>query len=446
MFFFITVCVLGLLRVQSVSAVEETSIIVKYKEDLCDDIVKNTCGLGCYKEKTFEDNLMEVWRVPVNSVDEYVDKLSENNMIDFVQKDYKLGQNCEMLKSSEGTYIESSNTAKMESGKFEIGNNSYLDSYYEYQWGIRNTGQNVLGDGIEGIDAKISQAWQMTKGSPEIVVGVLDSGIDVSNSNLVGNVYCNNKEIPNNGIDDDQNGYIDDYQGWDFCNGDASVYDSMSEDCHGTYIAGIIAANDNGKGIVGVAPNVKVMPLKFMDSQRGGDTSKAIEAILYAKKMGVRVINCSWSGEECNPALKDVMEKSGIVFICSAGNKGINIDINPVYPACFESDNIITVGSINNRGEISKFSNIGKNVDVLAPGEAIVSILPEENYIFSNGTSASAAFVTGELALAMSYCDRLQLDDIKKQICKSVDVDKDKYISINSEGRIDAYKLLLNIK
>ena len=83
---------------------------------------------------------------------------------------------------------------------------------------------------------------------------------------------------------------------------------------------------------------------------------------------------------------------------------------------------------------------------MLAPGEAIVSILPEENYIFSNGTSASAAFVTGELALAMSYCDRLQLDDIKKQICKSVDVDRDKYISINSEGRIDAYKLLLNIK
>ncbi len=85
---------------------------------------------------------------------------------------------------------------------------------------------------------------------------------------------------------------------------------------------------------------------------------------------------------------------------------------------------------------------------MLAPGEAIVSILPEENYIFSNGTSASAAFVTGELALAMSYCDRLQLDDIKKQICESIDVDrdKDKYISINSEGRIDAYKLLLNIK
>ena len=109
---------------------------------------------------------------------------------------------------------------------------------------------------------------------------------------------------------------------------DTSVYDGLLEDSHGTYIAGIVAANDNGKGIVGTAPNVKIIALKFMDSQQGGDTSIAIEAILYAQRKGIKIINCSWSGDDYNPALKSVMQMSDIFFICSAGNTGQNIDEN----------------------------------------------------------------------------------------------------------------------
>ncbi len=176
--------------------------------------------------------------------------------------------------------------------------------------------------------------------------------------------------------DDDGNGYIDDVNGWDFANSDNTVFDSASEDKHGTHTAGIIAAGANNGGIKGVAPGIKVMPLKFITST-GGYTSDAIEAIEYARTMGIKIINCSFGGSQENYALRDAMASSGILFVCSAGNKGQDTAVYPVYPASLSLPNIISVATINSSGELAGFSNYGADVDIAAPASTYLAQCPE---------------------------------------------------------------------
>jgi len=139
------------------------------------------------------------------------------------------------------------------------------DPMFKKQWGLHNTGQSIEEQkGTRGIDIDILKAWQITKGSPNVVVGVLDTGIDINHNDLMRNIFINKLEIDNNGVDDDNNGYIDDLNGWDFANNDKTVFDDLYVDAHGTHIAGIIAAKSNNSiGISGVAPDAKILPLKF---------------------------------------------------------------------------------------------------------------------------------------------------------------------------------------
>lgn len=305
-------------------------------------------------------------------------------------------------------------------------------------------GQVLYQEGIAGIDANVKKAWSITTGSDKVLVGVLDSGIDINNVDLQGNIYVNKREIAGNGRDDDRNGYIDDVNGWDFLNDDNSVYDSETEDSHGTYVASILGAPLDDVGMVGICPNVKIVPLKFMSSVDGGDTSDAIRAIEYAKKIGVKIINCSWSGSTYNPALKEVMRRSGILFVCASGNEGVNMDEIPMYPACFDLENVISVGAIDNRGDVPYYSNYSKrNVDVLAPGDAVLGQFPGNMYYATSGTSAAAPFVAGEAALICSINPRMSSVDIKKCIMKNV-VKDSRYTEVESGGRIDVYKAVKN--
>jgi len=308
------------------------------------------------------------------------------------------------------------------------------DAFFQYQWSLSNS---------NNIDINIIPAWEITKGNPNITVGVIDTGIDISHDDLKDNIYTNPNEIPGNNIDDDNNGLIDDVNGWDFANKDKTVYDNSTNDSHGTHVAGIIAARSNNIGISGVAPNVKVLPLKFIKDQPDGEvygyTSDAIEAIEYAKKMSIKIVNCSWGSADDNQILKETMANSNILFVCAAGNDIWN---NPNYPAYFNLPNILSVAALQNDGSLAGYSNNGSNISIAAPGSDIYSTLPGNNYGYSSGTSMAAPHATGVAALLLSIDSNLTPAQIKEQIQNSA-VTSDLLVgkTINS-GMIDAFTAL----
>jgi subtilisin family serine protease len=275
-------------------------------------------------------------------------------------------------------------------------------------WGLKNYGQSIDGNvGVAEVDINLEGVWQVTEGNPEVLVAIIDTGIDIRHPDLSHSIWINQGEIPDNGVDDDNNGLIDDLNGWDFVHDDKSVYDSASEDAHGTHCAGIISAAHDLLGVVGVAPGVKILPLKFMNAS-GGSTSDAISAIEYAARAGAKIVNCSWGGSDSSQALQDAIGGSDMIFVTAAGNVDSgespkDIDDFPLYPASFDLDNIIAVAAVDNMGNLTSFSNYGYNsVDVAAPGKSIYSTRPDNKYGFLNGTSMATPYVSGVAALLAS--------------------------------------------
>ncbi|THF81684.1 S8 family serine peptidase [Cohnella fermenti] len=311
------------------------------------------------------------------------------------------------------------------------------DARFEEQWGLSNSGQNVGQAGISGIDIGARAAWETTMGASSVMVGVLDTGIEIEHPDLSGNIYTNPNEVPDNGIDDDGNGYIDDVHGFDFINRDSSIYDSASDDKHGTHVAGIIAAQANTDGIRGVAPNVTVLPLKFI-SNGAGYTSDAIEAIEYAEKMGASIINMSFGGSDANPALEDAMAASGMLFVAAAGNNGDNSEVKPVYPASFDIPNLLSVTAIDNKGKLASFADYGESVDVAAPGVSILSTVPGSGYAFLSGTSMAAPFVAGIAALIKSMYADLTSSSIAERIKNGVQASSALAGKVGASGWVNA--------
>ncbi|MDP9351797.1 MAG: S8 family serine peptidase, partial [Chloroflexota bacterium] len=276
------------------------------------------------------------------------------------------------------------------------------EEYFTLLWGIQNTGQN---SGSVDVDTNALEASAVTLGDPNLVVAVIDDGVDFNHPDLAGRQWVNPGESGNgretNGTDDDGNGYIDDVNGWDFYHGDRTVHDAGEEE-HGTHVSGTVAASLNGKGVVGLAPNIKIMALKFL-GPNGGYTSDAILAIEYARNKGVRISNNSWGGGGYSKALKSAIEASGSLFVAAAGNSAADIDASPSYPAAYDSPNILSVAAIDNQGKLASFSNYGAtNVDISAPGVNILSSIPGGGYESWNGTSMAAPHATGAAALVAS--------------------------------------------
>jgi len=247
-------------------------------------------------------------------------------------------------------------------------------------WGLHNTGQTIQGSvGVADVDVNGLEASAVTQGDPNLVVAVIDSGVDFSHPDLAGRAWTNPGEVPNNNLDDDGNGFVDDVNGADFVNNDGNPFDDNS---HGTHVSGTIAASVNGQGVVGVAPNIKIMALKAFNAGGSGATSDAIEAITYAKNKGAKISNNSWGGAPFEQALKDAIDASGSLFVASAGNGGADQigddnDVSPSYPASYDSPNILAVAAINNQGNLGSFSNFGAtSVDISAPGVNILSSIP----------------------------------------------------------------------
>jgi subtilisin family serine protease/outer membrane protein assembly factor BamB len=258
------------------------------------------------------------------------------------------------------------------------------DTHIAKQWALNNTGQ-VINNRAGTIDADIDafEAWDLTTGSADVVVAVIDTGVDYNHPDLVSNIWINQDEIAGNGIDDDHNGKVDDVRGWDFVNSDN---DPMDYNDHGTHIAGIIAAvGNNSNGVSGVAWTAKIMAIRGLGTEGSGYTSDLIEAIEYSSENGADVINMSWGNEEYSQALKDTIDASTALVVCAAGNDGQNTDYNPHYPSGFTSANIISVAATDQYDNLASYSNYGAtSVDIGAPGSNIYSTVPAKVTVWSN--------------------------------------------------------------
>ena len=273
-----------------------------------------------------------------------------------------------------------------------------------------------------------------------MVVAVIDTGTDINHPDLKDRIWKNPGEVAGDNIDNDKNGYVDDVNGWDFYWGDKTVYDYWDGDEHGTHVSGTIAGTSNTIGVIGLAPNVKIMPLKFL-GPNGGYTSDAILAVNYAKNKGVKISNNSWGGGGFSQALYDAIKNSQSLFVAAAGNAGINIDTTPSYPASYDLPNIFSVAALDNRGNLANFSNYGvKNVDVAAPGVDILSTLPENTYGYYDGTSMATPHVTAAAALNLSQVPSNSNVTIKEAIMKTVTPLSSLTSVVGSKGLINAGK------
>ena len=254
------------------------------------------------------------------------------------------------------------------------------DSRFTELWGLHNTGQD---GGTTDADIDAPEAWAIETGSSDVIVAVVDSGVDYRHPELADNMWTNPGEIAGNGIDDDHNGYVDDVHGWDAVGNDG---DPMDDHGHGTHCAGTIGgASNNATGVAGVNQDVSIMAVKFLDASGSGDTVDELEAFQYIKTAGAHVTSNSWGGwYQFDQAEYDGIAALGTLFVAAAGNEGSNIE-NPspydstayCYPAAYDLPNILSVGASDRDDQPAEFSNRGVvSVDVFAPGVEILSTIP----------------------------------------------------------------------
>lgn len=311
---------------------------------------------------------------------------------------------------------------------FEYTLLDYKDEpYLKNQWWMYNDGtftDFLKNTALSGIDLNLSGVWSNYSGGREVIVAIIDSGIDYTHEDLKDSLWINPSEISGDGIDNDDNGYIDDIYGWNYYLDSNEIYNKeTTEDNHGTHCAGIIAASENGKGIVGITSNfnVKIMALKALGGPEStGTTNNIVKAIQYAENMGASICNISAGTKVEDPLMKSVIEKSNMIFVVSAGNgdsnnKGLDTDNVPLYPASFDLDNIISVANLQCDGNLHSSSNYGKkSVDIAAPGTSIYSTFTNNKYGYLSGTSMSAPMVTGVLAMVYSQKNNINLLQAKE--------------------------------
>jgi subtilisin family serine protease len=343
------------------------------------------------------------------------------------------------------------------------------------QWGLKNYGFMIDGNSATAdADTHVTAAWDITKGSPDVIVAITDTGVDITHPDLAGNIYTNPREIPGNGIDDDGDGYVDDVHGYNVGENSTDISDVFG---HGTQMAGVIAAGiNNDIGIAGVA-QVSIMPVRFFrktgpsPSQFEATIVEATRALVYAAAAGATIINASWRSlgsvdqvtDEQVSALQDAVlatGDAGALLVSIAGNEGYNNDIVKVYPGAFQLPNQIVVAASDFNDQLwhdtfypySIHSGYGpKTVSLTAPGVSIVTITPHGDcllcstsndpadwYTHADGTSLSAAFVSGVAALVKAKYPNDNAIMLKARILKGVDVLSQLAPYVSSSGRINA--------
>jgi subtilisin family serine protease len=358
------------------------------------------------------------------------DKLdSDNYLIEFNPNEYTMEEILILANKEPGIeYAEPNYVMK-------LAYSPVSEQFYDYLWAFKNPTYGI----------NITPVWDETFGRDEVVVAIADSGIDYTHPDLISNIWINTEEILGNGIDDDGNGYIDDYYGWNFYQNNNNVMDYNG---HGTHVGGIIAAEINGEGIVGTAPNVKIMALKVSDIEGNVYLDKVVSSINYAVNKGVKIFNFSFGGPVQYQAFGNAIANTDALFLCAAGNDGTNNDILPFYPASYNYNNIISVAAHRETGVLADFSNYGINsVDVSAPGHNILSTYPLSltpdgyyPYIYFNGTSMAAPYVSGLAALLWSQNSNYSVSEIRNYILSNVKTYGSFTTKVSTGGIIDASK------
>lgn len=347
--------------------------------------------------------------------------LQSNAKIEYTEKDF-FGEKRSMPK------LETLEPVHMYLNKvFNSFNFSFNDPEVSKLWAF---------NAINGMDVNGTYDALPNRTLETVIVAVVDTGVDHNHEDLKDIMWINEKEIAANGIDDDNNGYIDDIHGINTlvrdANGNATM-NTMASHWHGTHVAGTIAAEqNNGLGIAGVASNVKIMAIRTVPDAADELDSDIIEGFRYAAKMGAKVINCSFGKavNEGGMVVRDVMNEIGaqynVLVIASAGNDSMgplrwhNIDSSPKYPAAFDSENLLTIASTTSNGSMSTFSNIGiKNVDLAAPGSNIFSTLNGNKYGMASGTSMASPNTSGVAAMVLGYFPSLTAVQLKAVLMDS---------------------------
>jgi len=318
------------------------------------------------------------------------------------------------------------------------------DPSFASTWGLNNTGQVINGSpGTPDADIDAPEAWDVTTGSPNVTVAVIDTGVDWSHPDLSSQIWINPGEncagCRNDGIDNDHNGFVDDWHGWDFAGNDNNPTDDHG---HGTHVAGTIgAAGNNGVGVAGINWNVKIMPVKFLNAQGSGTDANAVSAVLYAAQNGANVMNNSWADTVYSQALADaitVADQHNSLFVAAAGNNGTDNDTTPTYPASYDIPNVVSVAATDNKDNRAFFSNTGRrSVDLGAPGVDIYSTWPGGAYQYLSGTSMATPHVAGAAALAKAAFPSASAVGLKALLLGTVDPKPALATTTSSGGRLN---------
>ena len=297
----------------------------------------------------------------------------------------------------------------------------------------------LWGLGVIGAPA----AWEISTGSRSVLVAIVDTGVDYRHPDLSANIQVNAQEIPDNSIDDDRNGYVDDYYGYDFANGDG---DPVDDHFHGTHCAGTIGAQgNNNRGVVGVAWTTSILPVKVIYGEGWGTLAAVASGIRYAVRRGAKVINLSLGhgqSDVVEAAIQDALQ-ADVVLVAAAGNNGIDNDQQPTYPSSSPSENVIAVAATDPSDTLTSWSNFGaQGVDVAAPGLSILSTGLNGDYQWASGTSMATPHVAGVVAVLRAVNPSLTFDQIK-ELLRATAVRNSSLNGRVASGRVDLNAALL---
>lgn len=410
---------------------KDDSVIVVYKE-----------GTSALQRRSARSLVMaKITDLNADEIDDAYRHLSQGRMANFKLKGISTKKALEKLNNhpavlyAEPDYIVKANVMPN-------------DSRFDELWAMHNTGQT---GGTNDADIDAPEAWEISTGSNDVVVGVIDTGVDHSHPDLADNAWVNPGEIAGDGIDNDGNGYIDDVHG---INAITDAGDPMDDNGHGTHVSGTIGgAGNNAQGVAGVNHDVSIVGCKFLDAAGSGSTSDALECMDYMvalKNSGInlRVLNNSWGGGGSSQAMIDAInasEAADILFVAAAGNDAVDNDSNPHYPSSYEHESVLSVASTTHTDSMSGFSQWGlTSVDMGAPGSAILSTTPGGAYNSYSGTSMATPHVAGAAALVLSVNPELTVIELKELLMNSGDENTDLNGKTVSGKRLNIHTALLD--